>query len=121
MVISLGNYHLVGTTVQNPDKLPDKSSDNILTDEKHTKFNGEKAYIATTVGNDCVLGASLAADAGEKSLTESYRQFQKETQLDLQPTEHSWPKNFLARNQRQIDIFSIFIIIQHILRLVINL
>ena len=58
MVISLGRCHLAGTTVKDPDKLPE----DILADEKHTKLNGEKVYVATTVGNDCVLGASLAAD-----------------------------------------------------------
>ncbi len=35
MIISLGRCHLVGTTVKNPDKLPD----DILADEKHTKLN----------------------------------------------------------------------------------
>ena len=28
--------------------------------EKHTRLNGEKVYVATTVGSDCVLGASVA-------------------------------------------------------------
>jgi len=98
MATSLGGYHLVGTTVQDPDKLPE----DLLADEKHTKFNGEKVYIATTVGNDCVLGVSLAADAGEKSLTESYGQFQKEVQEvkpDYQPktvNTDGWLSTFLA-------------------------
>jgi hypothetical protein len=98
MVISLGRCHLVGTTVKNPDKLPE----DVLADEKHTKFNGEKTYIVTTVGNDCVLGASLAADAGEKSLTEAYGHFKKEAQEvkpDYQPTSvntDGWLSTFLA-------------------------
>ncbi len=98
MAIGLGRCHLVGTTVQDPDKLPE----DLLADEKHTKFNGEKAYIATTVGSDCVLGASLAADAGEKSLTEAYGQFRKEAQEvkpDYQPqtvNTDGWLSTFLA-------------------------
>jgi len=81
---SLGGYHLVGTTVQEPDKLPE----DLLADEKHTKLNGEKAYIATTVGEDCLLGVSIAPDAGQESLTEAYSHFKKEAQevkADYQP------------------------------------
>jgi hypothetical protein len=61
----LGRNSVVGTTVKDAAKLPK----DLLADEKHTGFNGEKAYIATTVGNDCVLGASLTLGADEKSLT----------------------------------------------------
>lgn len=98
IAISLGRCHVVGTTVQDPDKLPE----HLLADEKHTKFNGEKAYIATTVGNDCVLGVSLATDAGEKSLTEAYGHFKKEAQEvkpDYQPktvNTDGWLSTFLA-------------------------
>ena len=98
MTISLGRCHLVGTTVKKPDKLPE----DILADEKHTKFNGGKAYIATTVGGDCVLGVSMAADAGEKSLTEAYGHFKKEAQevkLGYQPktvNTDGWLPTFLA-------------------------
>jgi hypothetical protein len=82
--ISLGRYHLVGTTVKEPEKLPE----DLLADEKHTKLNGEKAYIATTVGDDCLLGVSIATDAGKESLTEAYGHFKKEAQevkADYQP------------------------------------
>ena len=41
-------YSLVGTTVKKADTLPK----DLLADEKHTRFNGHKAYIATTVGQD---------------------------------------------------------------------
>ena len=40
-----------GTTVKDAAKLPK----DLLADEKHTGFSGEKAYIATTVGHDGVL------------------------------------------------------------------
>ncbi len=76
MGISLGQYHLVGTTVQAPDKLPP----DLLADEKHTKLNGAKAYIATTVGRDCVLGASIVTAADEDGLVEGYGHFKAEAQ-----------------------------------------
>jgi hypothetical protein len=72
----LGRYDLVGTTVKAIDKLPV----HLLADEKHTWFNGHKAYIATTVGADCVLGASVALNADEVALTEAYGQFKTEVQ-----------------------------------------
>jgi len=98
MSISLGRYHLVGTTVQEPEKLPE----DLLADEKHTKLNGEKAYIATTVGDDCVLGVSIATDAGEDSLIEAYGHFQEEIQevkADYQPktvNTDGWLATYLA-------------------------
>ena len=72
----LGRYSLVGTTVQTPAKLPQ----DLLADEKHTTFNGQKAYIATTVGQDCVLGASVVLGADAASLTEAYTHFKTEAQ-----------------------------------------
>jgi hypothetical protein len=72
----LGRNSGVGTTVKDSAKLPK----DLLADEKHTGFNGEKAYIATTVGNDCVLGASLTLGADEKSLTAAYGHFKTEAQ-----------------------------------------
>jgi hypothetical protein len=72
----IGRNSLVGTTVKDADRLPK----DLLADEKHTCFNGEKAYIATTVGDDCVLGASLTLGADEESLTEAYGHFKTEAQ-----------------------------------------
>ncbi len=74
MVAAFGRNEIVGTTVKDEDKLPQ----DLLADEKHVHFNGEKGYIATTVGGDCVLGASLALDAGETALTEAYSTFEEE-------------------------------------------
>jgi hypothetical protein len=71
-----GSYDIVQTTVRDPNKLPD----HLLADEKHIRLNGEKAYIATTVGGDCVLGASIALKADTDQLTEAYRHFQTEAQ-----------------------------------------
>ncbi len=50
----------------------------LLADEKHVHFNSEKGYIATTVGADCVLGASLALTADETALTDAYGYFRDE-------------------------------------------
>jgi len=72
----LGRYDLLGTTVTSPEDLPQ----HLLADEKHTRFNGEKAYIATTVADDCVLGVSLSLNADTPSLTEAYSHFKREAQ-----------------------------------------
>lgn len=71
---ALGRLELVATTVQTPEKLPA----HLLADEKHVTWNGEKAYLATTVGQDCVLGVSLALAADEPALTAAYAGFQQE-------------------------------------------
>lgn len=82
---SLGRNSIVGTTVKQPDKLPQ----DLLADEKHTRLNGTKVYVATTVGDDCMLGASVALHADEQDLSEAYQQFKTEAQNiqpDYQPT-----------------------------------
>lgn len=76
MVIGLGRNEIVGTTVKDPERLPE----HVLADEKHTRLNGEKAYIATTVAQECLLGASLALAADEAHLTEAYGHFKQEAQ-----------------------------------------
>lgn len=72
----LGVYSLVETTLKEPHKLPE----HVLADEKHVHFNGQTAYIATTVAQDCVWGASLALNADEPALTEAYGYFKQEAQ-----------------------------------------
>lgn len=76
MVCQLGRYEIVGTVVKGPERLPS----DLLADEKHVHFHGEKGYIATTVGADCVLGASLALAADEQALTAAYGYFKEEAQ-----------------------------------------
>jgi len=81
----LGRYDLVGTTIKSAEKLPQ----HLLADEKHTRLNGDKAYIATTVAQDCVLGASVALKADTPQLTEAYGHFKQEARrlkLTYQPT-----------------------------------
>lgn len=71
-----GRYAIVQTVVKDPEKLPL----HLLADEKITWLNGEKVVVATTVGEDCVLGASVALSADEENLTEAYRHFKEEAQ-----------------------------------------
>ena len=75
-----GRYNIVQTTVKDLERLPE----NLLADEKHIYINGEKAYIATTVAKDCILGASVSLTADEEGLTEAYGHFQEEI-LHLNP------------------------------------
>jgi len=61
-----GRNSVVGTTVKAPENLPK----DIIADEKHSWENGDKVYIATTVANDCILGASVASNADAENLKE---------------------------------------------------
>ncbi|MBF0202686.1 MAG: hypothetical protein HQK66_15570 [Desulfamplus sp.] len=74
---SIGRNSLVGTTIKNPEDVPK----DISADEKHTRLLGKKAYVATTVGDNCILGVSVTTDAGTKSLTKAYGKFKEEAQL----------------------------------------
>jgi hypothetical protein len=75
-----GRYNLVQTVVKDPGKLPK----HLLADEKVTWLNGEEVVIATTVGDDCVLGASVALGIDTPNLTEAYQHFKDEA-LQLDP------------------------------------
>jgi len=77
MTSRFGRYEIVSTVVKESSSLPT----DLLADEKHVRFNGKKGYIATTVGADCVLGASLSLAADEPSLTTAYGYFKAEAQL----------------------------------------
>jgi len=84
LVAQLGRNDIVGTTLKDADQLPE----HLLADEKHTRLNGEKAYIATTVADDCILGASLSRLADQEHLAEAYGHFKQEAQRlkpDYQP------------------------------------
>ena len=73
---SLGRNSIVGTTVKKPENLPK----HVAADEKHSRILGNKVYVATTSANGCILGASVAENAGEKDLTVAYGIFKEETQ-----------------------------------------
>jgi hypothetical protein len=80
----LGRASIVGTTVRNPDDLPE----HLVADEKHTKDRSEKCYIATTCGGNCVLGVSVSMKADEAALTDAYGVFRteaKQLKPDYQP------------------------------------
>lgn len=71
---SIGRNSIVGTTVRNPEDIPV----HLAADEKHTRINGDKTYVATTVGSGCILGAAVSQDAGEKALTDAYQIYKNE-------------------------------------------
>ena len=71
-----GRYPLVQTVVKDPEQLPV----HLLADEKITWLNGEEVVVATTVGDDCILGVSVALGADTESLTEAYQHFKDEAQ-----------------------------------------
>lgn len=74
--LSIGRHQLVGTTIRHAKDLPD----HLGADEKHTRIMGEKVYVASTCGKGCVLGASIAPNAGEVALTQAYGVFKAEAQ-----------------------------------------
>ncbi len=77
---SFGRFDIVGTTVKDSESLPQ----DLLADEKHTKRNGDKHYIAMTVAQECILGAEMTDSASETALTKAYGVFAKEA-LSLKP------------------------------------
>lgn len=105
-----GAYDLVSTTIKDPTKIPE----NLLADEKHTRFNGLKGYIAMTVGRDCILGASLALQATSSALTQAYGRFKKEAQR-LKPTYAPQTVNtdgWQATQNAWLSLFSTIIILE---------
>jgi hypothetical protein len=77
--VSLGRNRIAGTTVRRA-ALPE----HLLADEHHQGRDGVKNYIATTVGDDCCLGAALAPTANADDLTDAYAVFKREAQ-EVQP------------------------------------
>jgi hypothetical protein len=105
-----GRYHIVQTTVKEVEKLPQ----DLLADEKHIYINGEKAYIATTVGSDCILGASISLSADEEGLTEAYGHFQEEA-LHLNPDYQPESVNidgWAATQKAWLNLFPLIAIMQ---------
>ncbi|HNT74455.1 MAG TPA: hypothetical protein PKH77_05485 [Anaerolineae bacterium] len=80
LIRQFGRNSVVGTTVKAPETLPA----HLLADEKHAWLNGEKVYVTTTVGGECVLGASVSRTADTDGLPEGYGHFKAEAQ-DLPP------------------------------------
>jgi hypothetical protein len=69
---SLGRASIVGTTAK--VDLPE----HLAADEHHQTRDGQKIYIATTVGGGCCLGAEPAEVAGTEDLTAAYGVFRDE-------------------------------------------
>lgn len=68
-----GRFSVVGTTVRQAE-LPA----HLLADEHHQTRDGQKVYIATTVGDGCCLGAETAETAGTDDLKAAYETFKDE-------------------------------------------
>jgi hypothetical protein len=103
-------YNIVQTTVKDLEKLPE----HLLADEKHIHISGEKAYIATTVAKDCVLGASISLNADEEGLTEAYGHFQEEI-LHLKPDYEPKTVNtdgWAATKKAWLNLFPLIVIIE---------
>ena len=79
MECGLGRFSVVGTTVR-AATLPE----HLLADEHHQVLDGQKVYIATTVGNGCCLGAEPAEAAGSDELKVAYQVFKDEA-CDVSP------------------------------------
>jgi len=73
METQFGRKSIVATTVKTVEIPKD-----LLADEHHTKINGKKAYIATTVAEGCVFGAEISSSASTEDLKEAYGVFQSE-------------------------------------------
>jgi hypothetical protein len=69
----LGRFSVVGTTVRQAG-LPE----HLLADEHHQPLDGQKVYIATTVGSGCCLGAEPTEAAGAEELKAAYGTFRDE-------------------------------------------
>jgi hypothetical protein len=81
--VSLGRHSIVGTTVRRAE-IPK----HLLADEHHQTRDGDKNYLATTVGQGCCLGAALAPTANADDLTIAYQVFRQEARNvreDYQP------------------------------------
>jgi hypothetical protein len=72
----LGRFSIVGTTVKTAQRLPT----DLVADEKQSWLKGQRVSIATTVGRDCILGASVAPSASQPGLKQAYGVFAHEAQ-----------------------------------------
>ncbi len=79
--MALGRPAIVGSTVKQPEKLPQ----HVLADEKHTWALGHEVYVATTVGGGCILGATVTDAASADALEAAYGEFAEEARA-LSPT-----------------------------------
>jgi hypothetical protein len=114
-----GRYNLVQTLIKEPEKLPK----HLLADEKITWLNGEKVVVATTVGDNCILGVSVALEADSASLTEAYQHFKDEAQA-LKPDYAPETVNtdgWGATQKAWLSLFPMIIIIECFLHAYLNI
>jgi hypothetical protein len=78
--MALGRPAIVGSTVTQPEKLPE----HVLADEKHTWALGQEVSVATTVGGGCILGATVTDAASADALEAAYGAFAQEAR-ELSP------------------------------------
>jgi len=84
LYLSFSEYNLLGTTLYQAEIPQD-----LVADEHHITIRSEKAYVATTVGQNCFLGAAVCNGADENTLHRAYAEFKKEALTlnpDYQPT-----------------------------------
>ena len=74
LIERLGRNSVVGTTVNDPVQLPA----HLGADEHHADWAGQKGYIATTVGEGCILGVGLTTSADDAHLEQAYGVFAME-------------------------------------------
>ena len=109
LATAFGRNSITGTTVKHAENLPK----DLLADEKHTKHRGQKVYVATTVGDDCILGAAMCKDADAAALTDGYGVFAKEVR-NLDPdyqTETVNTDGWGATQNAWIELFASVVII----------
>ena len=70
MEYSLDRFSVVGTNVRTATFL-----EHLLADEHNQELDSQKVYIATTVGNECCLGAETAEAAESDKLKVAYQVF----------------------------------------------
>ena len=75
--LSLGRASIVGTTIKDPEKLPQ----HLVGDEKHTWISGKRVYVPTTAAKGGILGVALTEAADALALTKGYGEFQQEALL----------------------------------------
>ena len=80
LIERLGRHRLVGTTVRDPQRLPEP----LVADEHPVKWCGEKGFMATPAGAGCLLGVALSQSASEAALTPADGDFVREAR-DVRP------------------------------------
>jgi len=72
--MSLSQNSIVGTSIKFKELLPA----HIAIDEHHDSLLGQKVYIPTTVGHDCILGAGVCKSVSYESIKAIYQIYMDE-------------------------------------------